>query len=95
MPDSRPVLHWCESELVLTGGPAAFVTLGKRQEWGSAALTPEQHDRLAALTARDRRLVVYGSDHAMIREDEQLRAAPTSALPAAAAAAARDTAGAC
>ncbi|MFI0937375.1 HEAT repeat domain-containing protein [Streptomyces sp. NPDC021020] len=47
---------------------------------GAAALTREQHDRLAALVAGDRRMVVSGADHAVIREDEQLRAALASVL---------------
>ncbi|MGW5370021.1 hypothetical protein ACWER6_33560 [Streptomyces sp. NPDC004009] len=38
-------------------------------------MTPAAHGAGA-----DRRLVVSGSDHAMIREDEQLRTAPASVL---------------
>ncbi|WP_050780047.1 hypothetical protein [Streptomyces sp. C] len=82
---AEAALHSAETRADLNGACDALRALG------SAALTPEQHDRLAALAEGDRRLVLYGSDHAMIREDEQLRAALTSALPAAA----RDTAGAC
>ncbi|MDK9496164.1 hypothetical protein QEZ40_000506 [Streptomyces katrae] len=78
-------LHSAETRADLKGACDALQALG------SAALTPEQHDRLAALAGGDRRLVLYGSDHAMIREDEQLRSALTSALPETAA---RDTAGA-
>ncbi|MFJ4849641.1 HEAT repeat domain-containing protein [Streptomyces sp. NPDC088733] len=47
---------------------------------GAAALTPEQQDRLAALVTTDRRLVGSWFDHAMIREDERLRAALASVL---------------
>ncbi|MFH9354070.1 HEAT repeat domain-containing protein [Kitasatospora sp. NPDC017646] len=47
---------------------------------GATTLTPPQHSRLAALANGDRRLTVSGSDHAMIREDEQLRTALASFL---------------
>ncbi|MFD8023955.1 hypothetical protein ACFV6G_26470 [Streptomyces lavendulae] len=83
---AEAVLHSAETRADLKGAGDALRALGP------AALTPEQQDRLAALAGGDRRLIVYGSDHSMIREDEQLRAALTSVLPAAAA---RATAGAC
>ncbi|MEU4115365.1 hypothetical protein AB0F71_12810 [Kitasatospora sp. NPDC028055] len=51
---------------------------------GASALTPEQHARLTELATGDRRLVVSGAGHAMIREDEQLRAALASVLDPAA-----------
>ncbi|WP_189278348.1 hypothetical protein [Kitasatospora griseola] len=46
----------------------------------AAALTPGQHGWRAVLAAGVRRLMVSGSDHAMIREDGQLRAVLASVL---------------
>ncbi|MGZ9935789.1 HEAT repeat domain-containing protein [Streptomyces sp. NC-S4] len=69
---AEAALHSAETRADLEGACDALRALG------AAALTPAQRDRLAALVTGDRRLVVYGSDHAMIREDEQLRAALAS-----------------
>ncbi|MGV9404878.1 HEAT repeat domain-containing protein [Streptomyces sp. NPDC003667] len=71
---AEAALHSAETRADLKGACDALQALG------AAALTPQQHDRLAALTTGDRRLVVSGSDHSMIREDEQLRAALASVL---------------
>ncbi|OKI95136.1 hypothetical protein [Kitasatospora sp. CB01950] len=65
---AEAALHSAETRADLKGACDALQALG------AAALTPEQLGRLAVLAAGDRRLVVSGSDHAMIREDEQLRA---------------------
>ncbi|MET9693451.1 hypothetical protein ABZY81_34270 [Streptomyces sp. NPDC006514] len=69
---AKAALHSAETRADPKGACDALLALG------AAALTLEQHDRLAALATGDRRLVVSGSDHAMIREDEQLRAALAS-----------------
>lgn len=71
---AEAALHSAETRADLKGACDALRALG------AAALTLEQHDRLAALATGDRRLVVSGSDHAMIREDERLRAALASVL---------------
>ncbi|MEV7394144.1 hypothetical protein [Streptomyces sp. NPDC091215] len=71
---AEAVLHSVETRADLKGACDALRALG------AATLTPEQHDRLAALATGDRRLVVSGSDHAIIREDEQLRATLASVL---------------
>ncbi|MET7286512.1 hypothetical protein [Streptomyces sp. NPDC005573] len=71
---AEAALHSAETRADPRGAGAALRALG------ATALTPEQHDRLAALATGDRRLIVSGSDHAMIREDEQLRAALASVL---------------
>ncbi|MGR6998631.1 hypothetical protein ACU686_11915 [Yinghuangia aomiensis] len=71
---AKAALHAAETRADLQGACDALQALG------AAALTPPQHDRLAALATRDRRLVVSGSEDAIICEDEQLRAALMSAL---------------
>ncbi|MGW2253223.1 hypothetical protein ACWCXH_23940 [Kitasatospora sp. NPDC001660] len=71
---AEAALHSAETRADLKGACDALRALG------SAALTPQQHGRLTALATGDRRLVVSGADHAMIREDEQLRAALASVL---------------
>ncbi|MFD8087592.1 hypothetical protein ACFV4F_38560 [Kitasatospora sp. NPDC059722] len=69
---AEAALHAAETRADLKGACDALRALG------TAALTPQQHERLTALATGDRRLVVSGFDHAMIREDEQLRAALVS-----------------
>ncbi|RSS64651.1 hypothetical protein EF912_01940 [Streptomyces sp. WAC07061] len=71
---AEAALHSAETRADLTGACDALRALD------AGALTPEQHGRLAALTTGDRRLVVSGFADAMIREDEQLRAALASVL---------------
>ncbi|WP_445283544.1 hypothetical protein [Streptomyces sp. DSM 118148] len=71
---AEAALHSAETHADLKGASDALQALG------TAALTPEQRNRLTALATGDRRLVISGSDHAMIREDEQLRTALASIL---------------
>ncbi|MEU6299246.1 HEAT repeat domain-containing protein [Streptomyces erythrochromogenes] len=71
---AEAVLHSAETRADLKGACDALRALG------AGALTLEQHARLAALATGDHRLVVFGSDQAMIREDEQLRVALASVL---------------
>lgn len=71
---AEAALHSAETRADLKGACDALRALG------AAALTSEQHARLVVLATGDRRMVASGSDHAMIREDEQLRAALASVL---------------
>ncbi len=71
---AEAALHSAETRADLKGACDALRALGP------GALTWEQHARLTVLATGDRRLVASGSDHAMIREDEQLRAALESVL---------------
>ncbi|MFE3499055.1 HEAT repeat domain-containing protein [Kitasatospora sp. NPDC059160] len=71
---AEAALHSAETHADLKHAVEALRALG------ASALTPEQHDRLTALATRDRRLVLSGADHAMIREDEHLRTALAALL---------------